>query len=105
MLKIGKERRCRRFTFAVGKTTLDHPRHWLEVVIEQQKREGDLINASPILREIGRDQEVLTTVPVKVCLPDVRESDAATNGYGCRPRSPAVVVTPEPQCAISLAVT
>src|SRR5262245_22410025 len=73
MLEIGKECRCGRFTFAVRQTTLDHPRHWLAVVIEQQEREGDLINASPILREIGCNQEVLTTVPVEVCLPDVRE--------------------------------
>jgi hypothetical protein len=47
MLEIGKERWCRRFTFAFQQTTLDHPRHWLAVIIEQQEREGDLINAPP----------------------------------------------------------
>jgi hypothetical protein len=103
MLDIGDERWRRRFTCAFRQTTLDHPRHWLAVVIEQQEREGDLINAPPILREIGCNQEILTTVPVEVRLPDVRESNAATNCYYCRPMPSIVVPTRKAQRTISVA--
>jgi hypothetical protein len=65
----------------------------LPATIEEQERESDFIDATPVPGKMSGNQKVLTRVVVEVGLPDSGEPDSAKDRKSCLPPFAIVVAS------------